>query len=446
VFHFSSHQLLKHLLHLCPPTQCVWIAYSGGLDSHVLLHALAREVPFKQCRAIHIHHGLNAKADQWATHCQQICEALKIPCEVIRVNVRMVQGESLEALARTARYEAITQLLAPDDVVLTAQHADDQAETVLLQLLRGAGVAGLSAMPPVNRLGKGWLIRPLLSYTRAQLYDYAQQFHLQWIEDSSNADIRFDRNFLRHEVMPKIRQRWCNVAPILSRAARHQAEANELIQVLAEQDWQNCRGKSAEQLLLVPLSHLSPARQRNILRFWIKKLDLPLPSTAQLQHIINDVLTAKADRQPLVRWHGCEVRRYHNTLFAMPHLPPIPEASQSLTWCLPASLDLPLGELKVNQAQGRGLALPTGSQLQVRFRQGGERFQWRGQRRIVKKLLQEAKLLPWQRPFIPLIYYENQLVAIPNMGIRDDFVAQEGEKGWEIEWLLLSQLNRSKKG
>jgi len=443
---------LLDTLSTCPPTQRFWIAYSGGLDSHVLLHALAQlrqnpSPPLCQrearenfggqggfLRAIHIHHGLQPEADNWAKHCQQVCEILKIPCDVIRVNVRTASRESLEANARTARYDAIAQLIAPDDVVLTAQHADDQAETLLLQLLRGAGVAGLAAMPPVTRLGKGWLVRPLLAHTRAELHAYALQANLHWIEDSSNADTRFDRNFLRHEIMPLLQQRWPSVSHILSRAARHQASADELVQTLAEEDLQTCDGRSPEKLFLPTLSRLSPARQRNVLRFWLKKLGLPLPSTVQLQHILNDMLTARADRQPLVRWHGGEVRRYRNYLFAMQNLPSVPEASHCLTWTLPQPLRLPLGELTVNKVQGQGLALPAGTELQVRFRQGGETFRWHGHQRMVKKLLQAAQLPPWQRPFIPLIYLDNTLIAIPSIGIADEFMASFQKMGWEIFW------------
>jgi len=429
--------ILSHIhetLRSYPANQCFWIAYSGGLDSLVLLHALTQlNIPAPQLRAIHIHHGLQSKADNWATHCQQTCEALEIPCEVIQVNVRTASRESLEANARTARYQAIAQLLAPDEVVFTAQHADDQAETVFLQLLRGAGVAGLAAMPAVSHLGNGWLVRPLLGYTRIQLLDYAKKNDLHWIEDSSNIDTRFDRNFLRHKIMPLLQQRWPSVSHVLSRVASHQAEADELIQILAEEDLQSCKGQCPEQLFLPALFRLQQVRQRNLLRFWIKKLGLPLPSTVQLQHILNDMLTARKDRQPLVRWHGGEVRRYRDYLFAMSNLPPVPESSQCLSWKLEAPLHLPLGKLKVNATQKQGLALPIGTLLQVRFRQGGETFYWRSHQRAVKKLLQTAQLPPWQRPFIPLIYFKNTLVAIPNIGVADGFAA---DKGLEIQWLL----------
>ena len=413
---------LPDILHICPSTKRLWVAYSGGLDSHVLLHLLAQSD--LQLRAIHINHGLNPDADYWAEHCQNICKALDVPCDVIKVKVEVAARESLEAKARTARYQAIIDTIAPDDVVLTAQHADDQAETLLLQLLRGSGVAGLAAMPK----DKGWLIRPLLGYTRAELYDYAQAAKLKWIEDSSNADTRFDRNFLRHEIMPRLQQRWASVSHIISRAASHQAEANELIQDLAAQDLQQCQGHKPDILSLDSLSKLSSARQRNVLRFWIKKLALPSPTTKQLQQIVSNLITAKADSQPLVSWQGAEIRRYRHNLFAMP---PLPSSTQNIKWLFPTpSPRLPLGNLILTQ--GKGLALPSGTELEIRFRQGGEVIRLNKHQRVVKKLLQAAGLPPWQRQFIPLIFIENIVIAIPGVGVADGFLADEN--GWNIEW------------
>ncbi len=422
---FSIQPFLKTIT----ATQNLWIAYSGGLDSHVLLHALAQSRSHLKLQAIHIHHGLHAQADYWAKHCQEICKVLEIPCEVRHVNVHIAPGDSLEANARVARYDAITQCLAQNDIVLTAQHADDQAETLLLQLLRGAGIAGLAAMPSESNLGKGKLVRPLLVYTRAELQEYAVKNDLHWIEDSSNADTRFDRNFLRHDIMPILQHRWSSINHILCRAARHQAEADELVQILAANDLQTCEGNSPEQLYLSSLLQLSQARQRNVLRFWIKNLSLPIPSTVQLKHIFSDVLTAKEDRQPLVRWQGGEVRRYRESLFAMPNLPTRQDA---LSWTLPQSLQLALGKLTVKKVEGEGLAVPAGTSLDIRFRQGGETLRWHGHLRVVKKLLQAAKMPPWQRQFLPLIYLNNTLVAIPNICVADGFVAQE--TGWKIEW------------
>ena len=434
---FSTSNFFETLLAISPPTKHFWIAYSGGLDSHLLLHALAQLRPqLKQkLHAIHIHHGLQAQADDWANHCQDICQALDIPCEVRRVKIDTGDGESLEANARKARYEAITQLLTTNDVVLTAQHADDQAETVLLQLLRGGGVAGLAAMPAITRLGQAWLVRPLLAYTREDLHDYARKNELHWIEDSSNADTRFDRNFIRHKIMPVLQQRWSSVSHIFSRVAHHQAEADELIQILAKQDLKKCQGDNPEQLFLPALSSLNTAQQHNVVRFWIKKLGLTIPSTAQLQQIFTNLITAKVDSQPIVRWQGGEIHRYHQSIFAMPNLPNIPDSSYCLKCKFPQSLSLPLGELSFNKVQGGGFVLPIGTLLNVRFRQGGETFRWHGHKRVVKKLLQIAQIPPWKRNYIPLIYNDNNiLISIPNIGIADGFMARESEIGWEIKW------------
>lgn len=430
--------LVTHLVEVLSTyrdTQQIWLAYSGGLDSQVLLHAIAQlrsQLPKPKLRAVHIHHGLHPQADYWAEHCQTMCQAVAIPCEIIHVQVRQAPRESLEANARTARYQAIAQLLAPADIVLTAQHADDQAETVLLQLLRGAGVAGLAAMPVVTRLAAGWLIRPLLNYTRAQLYAYAQQAQLQWIEDSSNADIQFDRNFLRHQIIPQLQQRWPSISQTLSRVARHQAETHELVQNLAKIDWETCRTRHLAQLNLATLAALSPARQRQVIRYWLNQCQLPTPTSAQLQQLLRNLVSAKNDRQPVVRWRGVEIRRYRQLLFAMPPLPPQPAASYQLT--LPQTLALPFGQLTAISVSGQGLALPSGTVLQVRFRQGGEIFHWHGHQRVVKKLLQSLQLPPWQRHFIPLIYLNNTLVAIPKIGVRDELRASAGQMGWEIRW------------
>jgi tRNA(Ile)-lysidine synthase len=419
-----------------PSSPRLWIAYSGGLDSSVLLHAIAQlrgHLPKSPLiGAIHIHHGLQLQADNWAIHCQQVCEDQAIPCEVIRVKAQASPRESPEACARTARYAAIAQLLAPEEMVLTAQHADDQVETVLLQLLRGAGVAGLAAMPHLSRLGVGWLARPLLAYTRADLYEYVQQAGLPWIEDSSNANTHFARNFLRHEIIPRLRQRWPSMSQTFNRVAHHQAEAKELVEILAAQDLQACQGSHPDQLWLPTFSRFRPVQQRNLLRFWLKQLGLPLPATVHIQQILNDMLTAKEDRNPLVSWRGGEVRRYRQHLFAMPNLPVVPQSQFS--WPLPQPLPLPLGWLQAREIHGRGLALPAGTELQVQFRQSGEKLQWRGHQREVKKLLQAAQLPPWLREFMPLIYFQNSLVAIPGIGVCDKLTARAEECGWEISW------------
>jgi len=414
--------------------QRVVIAYSGGLDSQVLLHAAAtlRQVQSFSLSAIHIHHGLSVDADLWAKHCQTICAELQISCEIIHLKINCLKGESLEACARKARYSAIAQCLSTDDIVLTAQHADDQAETVLLQLLRGSGISGLAAMPRISILGKGKLIRPFLDIPRAELRNYAESAGLHWIEDSSNADLRFDRNFLRHEILPRLKNRWSGIPQTLGRAAQHQAQAKYLLADLSKLDFQQCRGVQNDHISIAALSHLSPARQANVIRYWLNLLHLPLPHAAQLQHILTDMLLAESDAQPLVRWQGTDIRRYANYLFAMPNLPALP-SQKILTWIPPAPLNLPLGHLVAEEVIGQGLVFS--DNLTVRFRQGGENCRWRGHFRSLKKILQSTALPTWLRGFIPLIYQENTLIALPNIGICEGFEAKAHEKGLLIKWV-----------
>lgn len=428
---FSPTTLLDRL-NTYPAVSALWIAYSGGVDSHVLLHALA-QLPLQiPVRAVHLHHHLHPHADQWATHCQRVCEALKLSCQIIHLKIPTTEG-NIEARARRERYAALAACLNTDSILLTAHQADDQAETVLLQLLRGAGVAGLAAMPALTRLGRGWLGRPLLDFKRSQLVVYAKQFGLNWIEDPSNQNTCFDRNFLRHEMIPRLQQRWPSVNRVLQRVAHHQAEAHDLLRILAEQDLKTCVADLPTQLSIPPLTQLEPARQRNLLRYWLKRLHLSMPPTSQLQRILDEVLTAGADRQPLVRWEGAEVHRYQNRLVAMPNLPPLP--TQELTWSFPEPLQLPLGTLTATLTAGRGLTATVGTVLHVKFRQGGERCLGRGLHRSVKKWIQDAKIPPWQRPFLPLIYnLHGQLVAIADKRVCDHFSVAPEETGWVLHW------------
>lgn len=430
---FDPKQLLQSLREL-PPCRRYWVAYSGGLDSHVLLHALAalRTHYTAQLHAIHIHHGLNPRADHWANHCQHICSDLEIPLTVQAVHIPKNTGASLEALARDARYTALENVLGEGEVCFTAHHGDDQAETVLLQLLRGAGVAGLAAMPHAAPLGKGWQVRPLLDYSRIQLQHYAEAQQLHWIEDDSNQDLRFDRNFLRHAVLPVLRQRWGSLSPTLRRVAQHQAEASGLLQEIGASDLAHCLGETKQQLWLAILQNLSPARQRNVLRLWIKQQVSVLPSTAQLTRLQQDVMRAAPDRQPVLCWEGGEIRRYRDQLYLMHPLPELPNTT--LTWRFPEPLELPLGRLRAIPTHGRGLRIPPDTVLTVQFRQGGEQLKVRGQHHSLKKLLQVVPLPTWLRAYLPLIYCEQNLIAVPKVAIDDAFLSKTGEQAWLLDW------------
>jgi len=423
------------------PLPAAWqVAFSGGLDSTVLLYALRtlREQLTVPVGAIHIHHGLQTDADHWADHCRAVCNRLDIPLTVLHVDARALSGDSPEAAARDARYTAIAGWLEPDHCLLTAQHRDDQAETLLLQLMRGAGVQGLAAMPVISALGQGSHLRPLLEVEREELLGYARASKLDWIEDPTNADIAYDRNFLRREILPALSARWPSVSASLSRSAAHAAEAAGLLDALAADDRLTVAGEHDGTLSVAAVTALTPARQRNILRYWIRQQAGQAPSTAVLERVQNDMLTSREDAGPCVTWGDCQLRRYRDELFLLPADLPS-QALPECAWQLQQPLTLPgSGILSATRTLGEGLrCAAVGSEgVQVRWRVGGEscRPVGRGHRHALKKLFQEAGVPPWQRGRIPLLYVGDELAAVAGMWICEPFQAGAQEPGYRIHW------------
>lgn len=441
---------LDALLAAYPEARRLLVGYSGGMDSHVLLHGLAihrDRWPERRLAAIYVDHGLQAASISWGEHCGGICRALDVPFHVLRVDARPTAGESPEAAARRARYAALAAELEPGAALLTAHHRDDQTETLLLQLLRGAGPHGLAAMPTAARLGRGWLLRPLLAVDRADLLAYAQAHRLHWIEDASNADADFDRNYLRHRVLPLLRERWPAANRTLARSAHWCAEAAAWLDAEAAADLARIGADRPDGLRLPVLRELGEIRQRNLLRHWLGQLGLPIPGHRQLNHILRDGLTARRDRQPRIHWPGGEVRRYRDTLYAMPPLTPR-DARRRFVWRSGVNgyppLELPgIGELALRETIGAGLraTVLAGGVLIVRFRQGGERFRPAGRRhrQELKKLWQEAGVPPWERDRLPLLYRTVQeegkageeLVAVVGLGVAAEAETALGKPGWE---------------
>lgn len=427
---FSADQLLRRLQAL-PDTARYAVAYSGGLDSHVLLHALHALGPAlgAELRALHIDHGLHSRSGDWARHCEAIGRLLGLSVQRIDVAAAPAPGESPEAAAREARYAALRQQLREGEILLTAHHLDDQAETLLLQLLRGAGPAGLAAMPNCQPFGAGHLARPLLGFTREALREYADAQALVWIEDPSNAEREYDRNFLRHAVLPHLAARWPAFAATLGRAAGHQADAAELLEEMGALDLRHA-ATGERALAISALRTLSTARQRNLLRHWIRGQRLRVPDTRQLEAIRLEVAGARPDAQPRVVWPGGEVRRYRDALYALADAPP-EGLSGVYTWADPARpLDIPaLGRLQLAPAAA-GLCAEAlaGAPLTVRFRQGGERCRvpGRGGSRSLKGLLQEWGVPPWRRGRIPLLYIGDELAAVVGHCLCEPFVAPAG--------------------
>lgn len=410
---FTPARLAARLAALPVPPR-YWVAYSGGLDSSVLLHALAvirQDLPAPLI-ALHLDHGLQAGSGQWAAHCREICQGLGIPLRERALGLAPRPGESLEALAREARRAAFQAALGHGDLLLTAQHQDDQAETLLLQLLRGAGLAGLAAMPALVALPPGYLARPLLGFGRAQLHAYAEAAGLTWVEDPSNADRAFDRNYLRHELMPRLARRWPAHGETLARAARHCAEAQGLIDDLAREDLARCQGRRPGSLLVSALERLEPPRRRALLRHWIRVRGFATPNAPRLERILKDVAGAAPDRTPRVSWPGVEVRRYRDELFILPPLPPPPR--ESLSWEEPAiPLELPPG---LGRLRWVGEGVPDGP-LGVSFRAGGERCPLPGGagHRSLKKLFQARGVPDWLRSHVPLIQGRDGRLAVAGL-------------------------------
>lgn len=435
-----SPQRLATLLRDLPAVERFWLAFSGGCDSHVLLHAAAqlrRDGMLPAVHAVHVDHGLQAASSEWARHCAAVCAELEIPLTLLRIDARAVAGESPEAAARHGRYRAIAEVMTAGDCLLTAHHQDDQAETLLLQLLRGGGPHGLAAMPALSAFAAGRHARPLLSFPREELRRYAQRHGLRWIDDPSNNDSGFDRNYLRNRVMPVLRERWPAVARVFSRGAAHQAEAAQLLDTLAEQDLQHCSA-DGRSLSIAALAALDGARQRNVLRYWLKGLGFKLPDAVRLDQVQRQLLHAAPDRTPEVAWQGVTVRRYRDQIHAM--APQIVIASDTvLSWDLTQSLSLPDGSsLIAVAAQGSGVRRASCREqgVTVRYRHGGESCQIaeRGVTRPLKKLLQERGVPSWERERIPLIYVGERLAAVADIWVCAPCHATTNEEGLVFEW------------
>lgn len=431
-------RLLDFFASLDPaPTRC-WAAVSGGGDSVALFHLLAELAPSMpwSLGIVHVHHGLHAEADEWERRVKALAEAHAVPIQVFHVDARPRPGTSPEAAAREARYGAWRDWLAPGEAVVTAHHADDQAETLLLQLLRGAGPHGLAAMPAVAGLGHGHLLRPLLETDRETIRRWAGERGLEWIEDPSNLDLRHDRNYLRYRILPGLRERWPSLAATLHRAATLQAEAAGLLDALAEADLAACRRDGLLQAHTV--LGLPEARQRNLLRYWIASAGHPIPSRAVIERIRQDVLGARPDAEPRVRWADSEVRRHRGRVYLLHALPDRPPADIP-DWDLQPRYFPELGRtLRLAPAVGEGIAMRRleSGRWSVRFRRGGERIRPAGQahHRPLKHLLQEAGMPPWERRILPLIWCDETLVAVPGICVAEGWQAEAGEAGQVPVW------------
>jgi tRNA(Ile)-lysidine synthase len=437
-----SAKSLDRVLSCQPPASRYWIAYSGGLDSQVLLHLCAElkaTPPDLKFAAAHVHHGLQAAAEGWAEFCEANCRTLGIPFRLLRVNATAKPGDSPEEAARNARYDALRALLRDGEVLLTAQHRDDQAETLLLQLLRGAGIAGLAAMPERAAFGLGFLLRPLLSFSRRQLREYAQARGLTWIEDPSNRDLSYDRNFIRHEIIPLLEKRWPATKDAFARTAQHCAEAQLLLSSLADDLLKSVIHPQRNTLLLDRLGAYSEPDRHLILREWLRSRGFRMPSTRIIDRALNETLSAKPDRNPAIRWSEGEIRRYRGELFLMPASSPF-HSNDIIPWDGIAILHLPdgNGELSAILEKRAGISAVAwrSGKITVRYRQGGESLRLPGREGAhdLKKLFQEAGIPPWIRERMPLIYIGDELAAVAGWWVSDAYAGAPNDVNIVIRW------------
>jgi len=412
------------------------VAFSGGMDSTVLLHALAasREQHGKPVIGVHINHGLHAEADNWDRHCREVAADFCVPYIGRKVHVAEDAGSGLEAAARAARYAALLQLVRDGDWLLSAHHEDDQAETLLLNLLRGSGLAGLAGIAALQKFGPGSLLRPLLGIPGSALHDYAREYELKWIEDPSNQDTRFDRNYLRRQVLPLLAARWPAVAARFRQSAELASESSQLLADLADLDLQQLGGPA--RLSVAALAELSLARQRNVLRRAIRLCGLPPAPATRLYQAVHELIPARSDAQPLVDWPGAELRRYRDQLYVLAPAEAETSATQRCLSDRHSRVDLGPGQGEltlVNDIAGGISRDAVTAGLEVRYRAGGEEIRPSGRRhtRKLKKLLQDEGVVPWMRQRLPLLFAGDRLVAVADLCIADEYAARQG---WGVRW------------
>jgi len=415
-----------------PNVRRLWVALSGGLDSCVLLHLLAGLRPRLPVQVLHINHQLSPHADQWRTHCETLAASHGFPfvCETVEV---VGAGRGLEMAAREARYAAFERHVERGDMLLLAHHRDDQAETLLLRLLRGTGLRGLGAMAAVRPLGSGLAARPLLEHSRAELRTYAQSEDLQWVEDESNQQVDFDRNYLRHEVLPLLEKRWPDFARRWAQTARLARDNERLLREYAAGDLITAnqrRERLGQSVALDYLAELSELRRKAFLRHWIQTCGFSAPQQVHLEEI-DQFFEAAEDAQPRLAFGECELRRYDGRLYLLPRLTAI--AQQHVPWNPVQPLILS-DNSRLSAIKGSA-GLRADRQYRLCLREGGERCRphKRAHSQTLKKLLQEYHLEPWLRDRIPLIYAGDQLAAVGDLWICHDFYTDEAP-AWQPVW------------
>lgn len=435
----KSEQLAEQLLAWIKTRQLqrkferIIIAFSGGVDSTALVIALSqiRKQLTMPLLAVHVNHQLHTDADDWQKHCQSLCADLKIPIECIQANIQASSRRGLEALAREARYTALAEIAGNNNLLLTGQHADDQAETLLLHLLRGSGVDGLAAIHSLRPWNRGYLGRPFLNHRKSQLVGFVQNYHKDWIEDSSNAELQHRRNYLRHQILPALAAKWPQAVTQLNQAARHCQEAQSNLYDLAEIDLSqlqtNTHDQQLERLPLAGFCQLPPRRQRLLLRSWIRLQDWLTPGKKKLADFLNQLQQASISSSCEMRWLQHRMAVHGDYLYLNASFNSVEDMS------IYPFTDFPgwLGKLTFNSE-----IESSQQKYQVSSRSGGEVIKLAGRKgsQSLKNIFQEAKIPTWLRHSIPLLWQQNKLLAIGDLWLAEDFAEDLQRAGVKFSW------------
>jgi tRNA(Ile)-lysidine synthase len=428
-----AERIAAQIVPLTPAHSSILVGLSGGVDSVVLLHLLHELAPRFSWRlsALHVHHGISPKAGIWADFCADLCARQQIPLHIEHVDITPLREHGIEAAARKLRHAAFAAQAC--DFVALAHHADDQAETLLLQLLRGAGVRGAAAMPLLaERAGSHGVLRPLLYCSRQEILAYAEEQGLRWIDDESNADDSYPRNFLRHRVLPLLEQKFPAYRDTLVRSTRHFAEASDLLDELAKQD----AGQALEgnTMQVAALRKLSLIRAKNLLRYFLHAQGAPMPRSAQLEEMLRQLCDARQDAAVSVRYGDHQVRRFRDRVYVLP-LMTEPDHGFVLPWQGEAVLDWPplSARLRFSRSTGDGVSLQKlqHAPLTLRLRNGSETLTPHpaAAKRTLRNLLQQYHIPPWQRERLPLLFCGEELVCVVGVAIDAEYQALENEDG-----------------
>jgi tRNA(Ile)-lysidine synthase len=417
------------------PERPLAVALSGGLDSTLLLTALCRLGYESRLRAIHVDHAIHPSSAEWERHCRALAGRLGVRYESRRVAVDVTSPAGLEAAAREARYGALREIVAAGELLMTAHHADDQLETVLLRLLRGTGARGLRGIAAFAPFGRGALGRPLLRFTRAQLAAVAVLWRLEWLEDPANRELRHDRNYLRTALLPPLRARWPAAAQTVGRLAELMTDAEDILESAAQQD-STAVADAQGRLSRAALAALPRSRQRNLVRYLLRRRSLPAPTAAQLDELLHAALAARADAQAVVRWPGAEARVYRGRIYLQAQLSPA-ERTRQLVAVRVEGWRGAEGDVRFTPTSGPGLPeswLDGG--LTLRFRAGGERLRPAGRAHSapLKAWFQEAGIVPWMRARIPLLFHGEHLAAVADIWLSAEAAAAPAERRWRVVW------------